>query len=395
MSRFGSLPIGWCIGALTIALSLVAAPLAAQESIDDLFNDPEMGIVEDETEEAVDPDELTTLTTSIFSGSVSAEAGLAGGLLDWTWPIDPVDDLSLSPYYAMGTTLRLDARPTPTTRFFARIGAEVPDGGSLVFDALEIEELFLDYTFADTVFFRVGKQSLTWGNGEIFNPANLATEVSDSTSIKASLPVGPLATTLVAIAKDSFFTDPELPGIAEVGVAGLVEGSVSPVSMGVSSAFQSNDGLRVAAYAKSVLFGMDVLAEGTARWNPSFASAEWSALTGLYWEGTNIGLVLVGEYLVESERLSDGFGSTIGIGVGARDLLRDGWNPGLQWLHAFFDGSGEVTLGLEGTLGNNLDVSFGLPIVYGPVGTTYREDGADPENRVIAGLVQFSVSVSF
>lgn len=380
---------------LFFGLCVFVGLVGAQDSIDDLFNDPELGIVEEQPEDPIDPDELTPQQDARFSGSVSAEAGVVAGLIDWTWPIELNDDISVTPFYSMDTTLKLDVRPTNTTRFYATLGAGVPEGGSLVFDTIDIGELFLDYTFADTVFFRVGKQSLTWGNGQIFNPANLASDVSNSTSIKASFPLGPLSSTIVAIARDSYFGDPELPGIAEVGIAGQTETSISPVSLGVSSFYQASRGLRTAAYLKSVLLGIDLLAEGTASWDAHFDSAEWAALGSLFWEGTDIGLVLVGEYLFESTNLPEGLGSTIGIGMAATDLLRDGWNPGVQWRHALYDSSGEVVIGLDGTLGNNLDVSFGVPIVYGADGTTYRGDGSDPESRVIAGVVRFSLSVGF
>jgi hypothetical protein len=201
--------------------------------------------------------------------------------------------------------------------------------------------------------------------------------------------------TLFAIARDGYFSDPELPGAAEIGVAGQFEGSVGPLSSGVASFFQINRGLTSSAYLKSVLGGVDVALEGVVSWPEGFGAPDYDAVLSTFWEGLPIGLVVVAEYLFESERLPDGLGSSVALGLGARDLLDDGWNPGIEWQHAFFDGSGRVQLGVDGPIADNLRLTLGLPLLYGAEGTHYRGASDDPENRVIGLAARVTFSLSF
>lgn len=377
-------------------LLMLPAALVAQDSIDDLFDDAEAGIVEeDPTEEALTTDDLVDTGGPQFSGRVTAEAGAGFGLVDWRFPSDPENDLSLTPFYAMSSRLSIDARPTAETRAYMSFSTSVPSGSSIAFDMFSIDELFLDYTLADTVFFRVGKQSGSWGQGQFFNPANLIAGLSSSISIRASFPLGPISTTLYAIARDSYFSDPALPGIAEVGTAGQMTAVAGPVTLGLQAFRQAQAGVSVSGFAKWATFGVDTAVEGVVRWEPDFSTSTYDVLLTNLWEGGDLGWVITGEWQVDSDSIDNGLGSTVALAVAARDMLPDGWNPAVQWRHTFVDSSGEVVLGLDGLLFNDIDVGLAVPIVYGADGSRFRGSATDPDNRVLSLLLRLTLAVSF
>jgi hypothetical protein len=375
-------------------LGSVSIGLWAQDSIDDLFNDAEAGVIEEESDDQVNVDILTAESDPVFSGRASAEAALSAGLRSWDAAVPVADRLDFSALYGMSTRLSLDVRPSSVTRFRGSLGIQAPGAGTVSFGELNLSELFLEYTL-DSLFFRVGLQSMRWGNGELFNPANLIAPVSGAMTVRAFTPLGPgLGLTAVALAKDGFFSDPDLPGIAEVGYAGRLEWNLSPASGALSGYYQSASGLRTAASVKLPLFGIDASLEGVVNWEEDISQNTYDGLLATFWEGSDLGLQIVAEYWFESERLPDGLGSRAGVGILATDLLET-WNPGIRWYHAFYDNSGEVILGADGPVADHLRMSFALPISYGEAGTTYRETTEDPLGRAIALVIRVTLSTSF
>lgn len=382
--------------ALLVAAMVAAVTLAgsAQDSIDDLFEDPEAGIIEDEPDETVDIEGLTEQDAPSVSGSASAEAGVSTGLSSWNNNLPVTDRLDFSAFYAMKSRVRFDVRPTSATRFYVSLSAEAPSQGSVTFGSIGIDELFLDYTFRESVFFKVGLQTMTWGNGQLFNPANLVTATSNAITLRGYLPLGASGLTLAAIAKDGFFTDPAVPGIAEVGYAGLFDWNLSPLSGSVAAYYQVDSGARTSVSFKAPIAGVDVALDGVVDWADDLADNGYQALLSTFWEGTDAGLNVVAEYLFESDRLPDGLGSRVAMGIAATDLLPR-WNPGVRWFHAFYDTSGEVIVGADGPIADNLRMSLALPISYGAPGTTYRSQTEDPAGRAIALIARVSLSVNF
>jgi hypothetical protein len=165
----------------------------SQVSIDDLFAVEEEEVTEDDAEEAPEkaheeakPEivDVAALTTSPTKVSVKVSAGLGMGMGLIEWPGSPAaEDRSISELmrpsglYSTTASVRVDSRPASYLRFFAEAGTSL-SSASLVFTAPYMKEVFIDYTFSNTLFFRVGRQSLTWGQGRLLgNPANLVSRV--------------------------------------------------------------------------------------------------------------------------------------------------------------------------------------------------------------------------
>jgi hypothetical protein len=249
-------------------LLAISWPAGAQESDpfsfsfdeDELFGGEEM-ITVTETADAPDPlaDILTTETLRIggsFSGSLQGD-------LKWNdpWSNPPLADLpgslepdsyGLSP--ALSASLFFDARPTDTTRFYGSAksawpfedtidGVAVPD--------IQIFELFSDFNWDDRVFFRFGKQTITWGVGYFFSPAdvlniqaidpeNPTAQREGPVSIRAHYPIPGSQNNLWAYA---VFDDPDMKP-EDTALAAKAEFVLGPWELGVGGWYRYDRPLR-------------------------------------------------------------------------------------------------------------------------------------------------------
>lgn len=368
--------------------------------IDALFADPEEGIIDEAPTETVDVDALTAEDAPLLSGSASAEAAVSVGLTTWE-PVGTLRErIDFAASYGMSATIALDARPSSTTRFYTWIGASAPSPDSVLFSGFSIGELFLDYTLLGSVFFRVGKQSLTWGAGRLFNPTNLVSSLAETLSLRATTAGRAGEFAAIVMAGDGFFADPTLPRPDEVRVVGRWGWNLSPFAGTVAGSFRGADGpgvdgLRTSASVYAPLLGADLVLEGVVAWGEGWAVDRYDILVSFFRPFGVLGLNFQLEYLVASPHISSGgFGSTAGVAVFATELLPR-WNPGVRWLHAFYDGSGEVVVGVEGPVADHLRLGVALPFTYGPQGGYYRLNSEDPFGRVAAAVVQLTLQVDF
>lgn len=154
-----------------LALVALAAPAMAQASdidYDALFGSEDDLFMEVEEDSSAIPGLALIQTQSVrVGGSVSGSATAS-----WTWN-DPYQDFSLKGFDSYGlkpalsATLFFDARPSADSRFYGSVKTAWP------FDDAEVFELFADFNYDDSVFFRFGKQTVNWGVGYFFSPANV------------------------------------------------------------------------------------------------------------------------------------------------------------------------------------------------------------------------------
>jgi hypothetical protein len=346
-----------------------------------MFTDPESGIIE-ESEETMDVEAATVDKKPQFFGSVTVEGGFALGVTDWTQPLDDPGNYDFSPLYAVESYLRLDVRPASQIRFFGSFGAvspyvdpDTPDRTEVDFGQVYVDELFLDYTLAERVFFRIGKQEMTWGQGRLYNPGDFVAQAIDGISVKGFLPLGTNGLTLAAIGQGVLGpSPPDYTNVYDlIAGAALFETSLSSLALGLSGYYRTTPGLRTGAYLKMPIAGIDVALEGVVDWGPyvaGFDSAE--VLASLFWEGGDRPRwQIILEYLYDTS-VPDFRGHSLGLGAVVRDWLPKGWKPGVRWLHSFADNSGEVVLGIEGPLASFLRLVVAFPFRYGAA-TPYYE----------------------
>ncbi|MCW8965943.1 MAG: hypothetical protein OQK82_04535 [Candidatus Pacearchaeota archaeon] len=104
----------------------------------------------------------------------------------WTWQSDNLTgdyimkNITEADISAFTTTLQatifFDARPDENFRVFGKTEINAPletSSERTLEDIISIRELFSDFNWKDTLFFRAGKQTIKWGVGYFFSPADV------------------------------------------------------------------------------------------------------------------------------------------------------------------------------------------------------------------------------
>ena len=409
-------------------------------ALDDLFDDPDRGIMEedeaigDETDPARDSErrndeeerdgdhederrpappvqgvDIAALTTSPprFSGSVDTGAGISLGMREWpgteaAGDDEPLDLLVWRAVYDMTTTLRLTARPRPHIRFTGALKTELNETDA-TFSTPAVSNLFVDYTLHDRYFFRAGKYSMTWGQARILkNIGNLAEGISDGVAIRLIAPVGPGTMTGAVYTRAKEITE-QAGGAAGNPRAftylGQYETTRGRVSTGLAGRARAGETLDTSAYVTLGLGALDLTQEAVARWNRqdpfSEESLDFATLSQFVWEFGSPVWRVIGEYGYD-HAVANNEGHRIGVGVRMPQFLPGNWRPQIRWRHAFVDDSGQVETAFTGRLAPDLEGTIGIPILYGKPGTIYRGADTDiPDNGVISLLVGARLTFSF
>jgi hypothetical protein len=210
--------------AAALASSFAAAEDLGSGNLDDLFNDaPEAQPAEAKT---IENPEAALLEGKgmAWGGELVADAQVElpygrlppKGLAEWR---DVGDKLG----FDLGTKLFFDARPDRNYRVYGSVKADYPfkEGDLRVF------ELFADFNWKESLFFRFGKQTMGWGLSRFYQPADPLSlgikdpqdptkELEGPIGLKLSLPIGPHGLYAYVVSKDSF-TD----GVAKAGLEDL------------------------------------------------------------------------------------------------------------------------------------------------------------------------------
>ena len=397
--RIQRVVLGLCALLLVLPIGLGA------QDIDDLFQTPDAVDIEESPAEdaSVDPFSISEKEPIRIKGLVDIEGGGGFGLQYWpsdseSFDFDDAFEAELG--YSFASSLAITVEPVEYFRFYADIEISL-DQAKFSFPPPRVNELFVDYTLAKTLLFRIGKQNLTWGIGRLLgNPGNLVSRVEDGIGIKIFAPVGAAGLTAVVYAKESFFQGTVSGHPSAFGYAALFESSTQFLTWGLSAHFQKLEDLAADIYLKTVLGPVDIGLEtrvdvdvmAAAEGNP--ADPRFRGLFSAFWEGGNPKLSVIAEYLFDSE-VPDWTGHRVGVGLALSGLPWGGWRPGLTWNHAFEDGSGQVVLGFEGPLAPSMRATLGLPVVYGRAGSYYRENSLDSSGRVLGLTFAISLSMNF
>lgn len=352
------------------------------ESLGTLFETPDESVedgAKEEQTEAVDIGELTTSPTTV-TGNISAGIGAGVGLIEW--PETPAAEgrsfgelTRYSGFYDTTASVVVDSRPEPYLRFRGSVYTNL-DTDTMDFNNPAIGELFVDYTFADTLFVRAGKQGLTWGAGRLLdNPANLVDRVSDGVAVRATAPLGRGSLSGVVYTTETWVSRYSDIDPRSFAWAGLAESTAGRLSFSLSGHYQYDEPVGSAASLTFGLGSVSLTAEGVRNWDQEDATggeSSYEALGQVFWENQDRSWSLLGEYQYDSADTGGGEHRG-GLGVVMPSLGGGGWRPGLRWRHAFEDNSGEVIPGISGTVAPRLSLSIGTPVIYGAPGSFYRD----------------------
>ena len=363
----GASGLGPLAPALALWLALAAAPcLSAQGAANS-----------DATPAPASGSALAALQTNepfTFTGDIYCMAGEALGYAnapDWS---DPLDGLAPIGGGTVTNYLYFDARPDPTIRFHGALEMAFPGFTPTIY------ELWFDYSVLDKVFFRGGRQVIGWGNTRIFTVGDLMDNSPTALSLKAYLPFGADGLSLVTLVQD--------PG-AGANLNGLkpefaprLDLVIGSFEFSEAAAIQNTVPARLASMVKTSHFGIDFFGEVFGNWQAGSAPV-LSTFESAFWQapGQKFSLYAEHYYNGSSSNAADGWygtppsppnlaGSKIAV-LGSLKL--SGVTLGLQWNHAFADGSGQIMPAVTFSPFNHITVTFGVPINYGADGSTYAE----------------------
>ena len=322
-----------------------------------------------------------------------------------------------TPYNAIDFSFGSDVRVDPTIRAYAQFDIQYPSPivnpnatsaynpylnllpaqGNLSFSPVIIQQMFLDYTLYNQVFFRLGRQTEVWGQGRIFNPGNFVNDIADGVAVKMTTNLWGLNVTAIGIKNDGFYNvaSSDSASASSVAAAAKLESSLGALNWGVSGFYQRSIGYKAEGYLKTSAIGSDLFLEGVVEQAPYQAGLpdDWipSAVAGLYHEfgdGTTKWLKLEAEYFFSGRGTSESFSVTptqfygwndqsVGLAMTSDALNFMGTSPSFSWLHALKDGSGQVILGVTNTTIPHVALSVVSVYIYGPDNGRYVLENPD------------------
>jgi len=335
--------------AVALAAFAFATPAMAQDSFsideDAMFGSEDM--VETVTESAAG----SAVQSLLVSESVRVGGRFTGSAdASWTWndpwegdfDITAPDDYGLVP--SLSSLLFFDARPTEESRFYGSMKASWPfsasagvldsdgdaTGDTVSLPNIEIFELFSDFSWNDSLYFRFGKQTVNWGVGYFFSPANIlnlqeidptdpTAQLEGPVALRALYPIPGTQHNLWAYTVfDAATMKPE-----DTAVAAKAEFVFGGWELGVGGYYQKDDPIRGMLTASGSVgqfsvFGEATVARGSDRsWVTSVSSALaasgfvatktddesifFQGTTGFRYTNSDANITVMGQYLYDGE----------------------------------------------------------------------------------------------
>jgi hypothetical protein len=350
--------------AMAATLLAFAMPAAAQDKIttdeDALFGGDE--VVETVTESAEGSAVQGLLVTKAVrvGGSFT---GTATGSWQWDNPwtdgLDPIAPDSYGLVPRLSGLVFFDGRPTEDSRFYGSVKSSWPfsdqtsvltganyvvidpdfdppptfstTSTTLTIPDIEVFELFSDFSWNDSLYMRFGKQTVNWGVGYFFSPANIMNlEVIDPTDPTVQLE-GPVALrAMYAIPKTQHnlwayaVFDSETMKPEDTALAAKAEFVLGGLELGLGGYYQRESPVRAMLTAVGSVRDISLFGEATAQlgtdrtWVTSVSAATPGFVTttdtddydgtvflkgtvGFSYRNTDKNITLMGQYLYDGE----------------------------------------------------------------------------------------------
>ena len=329
---------------------------------------------------------------------------------------------------ALDATIYLDSKPSENFRVFGKVDVSYPFTEA----DISVRELFSDFNWNNRLFFRGGKQTINWGVGYFFSPADLVNltpinpedpeaEREGPVSLKVNLPLDIHNLYLYLI-------DNNIEKPWEVAVAPKAEFVLGETEVGIGGIYQYDHPTAGMLTFSSSISDFDIFGEGVMKYGSDKNFIETTDVTlsnplglqavkkddTLFFSGTvgfmynhideegNFSFMTAAQYLYNGEGYADkdfmkdnnsGIMVLLGNGdISASDLLRPGlhygaasfhWNGmfnsdfslSLFWIGNLMDGSGRVSPSVSYSPIDNGSITVSLPFTYGDDGYEYTQNG--------------------
>ena len=336
--------------ALILALPLGALFAADKPIVTDenaLFGDDTSGSVQNSTAPTKAPADNGIESVGVSSSGADVNTFLktasvrVGGKFapylqaNWLYKDPWGGDLSLGdPDYkslvpSLPLLMFIDARPKEDFRVYFSVKANWPFASTTTSTAssatglsssssgyVKVFELFSDFNLNDAVFFRFGKQSVKWGVGYFFSPADLISLASIDVTDPTAQREGPIALRVNAPIpgrQDNVWAYAIVPSeIApsslkpeDIGFAGKYELVVGGWEIGAGGIYQKSIDPRLMLTASGSIYTVGLFGEAVTAIDPDADDASdrvrFSGTAGFNYTNSDLYLTLVGQYYFNGE----------------------------------------------------------------------------------------------
>ena len=302
---------------------------------------------------------LQTNQALTFTGNLYAMAGGAAGYASMPNPGDPLSGLGMLAGGTLTNYILFDARPDPSFRLHGALGMAFPGFTPTM------SELWFDYSMADLLFFRGGRQIIGWGNARVFGVGDLMDNSATALSLKTYIPFGSSGLTLVTLVQDPGAGVKDLSGL-KPELAPRLDLVIGSFEFSETVTYQASVAKRWASMVKTSHFGADFFAEAFGTWTFD-AYPRLSSFESMFWQTRSQVFSVYAEHFYDG---SSAINSDHRVALLA-SLKMGGFTLGAQWTHAFADSSGQVMPAVKFSPFNHLAITLGLPVSYGADGSIY------------------------
>ncbi len=365
--------------------------LFALDDIDSLFDDPPEDIVLEDTEDIDHRTQFETSDKVSVRGQFKARGGLAAGWKHAPGFGEAPENFGVSPGATSIARLSFNARPDPVFSVTGDIYTEIdPEEGENSWSVPQIGELFCDYIWLDTVFFRLGKHTMTWGQGRLFTPGNLMKDSGDGIAFRASFPTLLDGVSVVSLLDEEYTAGGEGASAEDVAVGAIADKVFGNVRLSAGSRYQKEEGLSALGSFKTVFFSTDLLSDIVLHYKDD--NADFEAVAGFFREFND--LKLYGEYHFDG-RTEGWKDHSIGLALGYKDIFNSPVDVGVEWKHSFIDDTGSIITGASWNPWKFIKANFGIPWFYGGESSRYLDDNETPGNKRLSFVFFLELSSSF
>jgi hypothetical protein len=454
--------------AVILCIAFAVLPLGAEDDdIDSLFD--EQPDTEEEIVQPKDPDSgkktappeasakppaakpapvATTLNSRGFTFDVNYSfiAGYSPGWAEtpWNWKDHKDEEYDSSgkartgdPFTQlfaaeMKSAFTLDFRVSPALRVHQLFRIDYPKY------ALVLKEFFADYNMSDTVFFRIGRHTVNWGNSRNFPFTNLpvllplldvkgkpltTTEDDYSYAIKVDVPIGIGGLQFLALTRKAFMEVETNPQLEEFGYGIKYNLAFNWADIDLGSYYHRSMPARSLLSVKSTLpNGTEIYSEGLValsqtgedigRNRPQYwNNQEFSFSVGVYDDFFSRKLSLNLEYFFNGERDARWLQPENSFQVervspliyGHNGAVNISFRPGglgnlrlfARCLYGFEEETAQLVPGISFTPVLNLNVYLGFPMALGSRYGTYYTQNADRNNRPFSMVLAVSIGGNY
>ncbi len=396
------------------------------------------------------PDDILNDRKLHFFGSLDLYANVGGGVKESPDFSQPAGFLGYDVGGNFTAAIGFEIRPDPSLRIRGKLSYNFPGTENAL---PQLSEMFFDYSVLESVFFRVGIFSYTWGNSQFFQFGNLPSRSLPGWSGTSSLPLWAQTNILTTITTQNYpvslkmsipmgfntlsflarfdlvnYGNPPMgtsPSPKDAGYGLEYDLVTGPIEWSLAGFYQWQLTPRSLLSMKTSVFGFDLSAEATMAFpvgiNKSgflpYATAGGgvyvggalqriypTGVFGLSREWTDAGIKVYAEYAYNSERdpgtswlpdESGPGGHNSAAGVRLSNVGQSGMTLNFLWQQNWSDWSGLVAPFIEFPAIGLASIQVGIPVLYGSSTSEVAGNRLAPGGQAVELLILVKVSSSF